>query len=745
MNRYKNVLSFYSRMNGQKTLIIVESPSKCKKIESYLGSSYKVIASCGHFTKLDSLDQIKMDTFEISYKISNGKILKTIKEEIKNSRDVILATDDDREGEAIAWALCVFCKLDIRKTKKMVFQEITKHALEKALKNIGVINLDRVRSQQARQILDIYLGYRVSPLLWKYVQHKLSAGRCQTPALHLIYENEVECNALSEDTHFTVKASFTSKNILFQGQCPIENNDISEYMKRISEKDSWLLQNKKERQIKEEPPRILITSTLQQKAHQIFRFSPKATMKYAQELYENGLITYMRTDSACYSLEFSNKLKKHIADSFGESYVRKDLSFLQQNRNKNKSQEAHEGIRVCDLNKKTSELKTKSANMLYQFIYKHSIQCAMSPAIYKETVFYIHDESCGFKHVDKASIFRGWTLLEKDKSTLSFVSFLNSLLESQTPFCLSYAEANESLIQTKSHYHEASLIQKLEALNIGRPSTYASIIESILTKNYVVKEDIDGKKKDIVKYMYRKGEDIIKQIEEKILHKEQKKLHITPLGKQVCEFCMTHFTEMFSYNFTNTMESQLDDIEYGAVKQDDVIRTYLSSLDKHIQETKELYQSNPEQIKKTKDTSLHCGSYQNDPIYIKHGKFGYYLCIGKKDKISLKEFRGFCIESKLNERKDISNEEYQCLIEFIQNRESIRNENICIELSSTCSLRKSKYGYYIFYQTKTMKKPKFLKYNDEKDESTDKRNQWIETKDRNKISNYVSKKYNITI
>ena len=738
-------MSFYSRMNGQKTLIIVESPSKCKKIESYLGPSYKVIASCGHFTKLDSLDQIQMDTFQISYKISNGKILKFIKEEIQNSRDVILATDDDREGEAIAWALCVFCKLDIRKTKKMVFQEITKNALEKALQNIGAINMDRVRSQQARQILNIYLGYRVSPLLWKYVQHKLSAGRCQTPALHLIYENEAECNSLSEDTHFTIKALFTSKNVLFQGQGPIEKNDMCEYMKRISEKDSWLLKNKKERQIKEEPPRILITSTLQQKAHQIFRFSPKATMKYAQELYENGLITYMRTDSACYSLDFTNKLKKHITDSFGESYVRKDLSFLQQNRNKNKSQEAHEGIRVCDLNKKTSELKTKSANILYQFIYKHSIQCAMSPAIYKETVFYIHDESCGFKHVDKTSLFRGWTLLQKDKSTPSFVSFLNSLLESQTPFCLSYAEANESLIQIKSHYHEASLIQKLEALNIGRPSTYASIIESILSKNYVVKEDIEGKKKDILKYIYRKGEAVIKQLEEKILHKEQKKLHITPLGKQVCEFCMTHFTEMFSYDFTNDMESQLDDIEYGTVKQHDVIRTYLSSLDKHIQETKELYQSNPDKIKKTKDTSLHCGSYQNDPIYIKHGKFGYYLCIGKKDKISLKEFCGFCIETKLNERKDITNEEYQYLIDFIKNRESIRNENICLELSSACSLRKSKYGYYIFYQTKTMKKPKFLKYNDEKDESTDLRNQWIETKDRVNISNYVSKKYNMTI
>ena len=186
-------------MSG-KILIIVESPSKCKKIEGFLGSDYKVIASCGHFTKLNSLDQIDFESYNIKYKVDKTKVLKQIKEEISKARDVIIATDDDREGEAIGWAICVFCKLNLQTTKKITFQEITKTALTNALQNIKHINMDRVRSQQTRQILDIYLGYKVSPILWKYIQNKLSAGRCQTPALNLIYDNEKEIQSGVIDT-----------------------------------------------------------------------------------------------------------------------------------------------------------------------------------------------------------------------------------------------------------------------------------------------------------------------------------------------------------------------------------------------------------------------------------------------------------------------------------------------------------------------------------------------------------------
>ena len=729
-----------------KTLVIVESPSKCKKIEQYLGSNYKVLASYGHFTKLDSLDQIRFDTFEINYKVDNTKVLKTIKSEIKKSKEVILATDDDREGEAIAWALCIFCKLDITKTKKMVFQEITKDALMRALDNITHINMDRVRSQQARQILDIFLGYKISPLLWKYVQHKLSAGRCQTPALKLIYDNQKELDELTGETHFQIKGFFTSQRILFQGTSPIQKENIEKIMNELSKKDKWFIEDKKEKQTKENPPTILITSTLQQKAHQLFKFSPKQTMKYAQELYENGFITYMRTDSACYSEEFTNKVKTFIQQSWGETYIHPNISSLQQNKNKNKAQEAHEGIRVCDLQKPTSNSTINSVNTLYQFIYKHSIQCAMSAAKYHETQYITTlNKEVSFKHVDKTCIFKGWTILEKDKPTISYVSYLNTFYDSKNPFALQYAEANENLVQHKYHFHEASLIKQLESFNIGRPSTFASIVQNIIDKKYVNKGNIEGKIVDVQQFVFILNEGVSCKTEQKALNQEKNKLYITPLGKQVCEFCYKHFETIFQYDFTDSMETKLDDIEWGKVIQSDVLKEYINVVTSWIETAICHYKENPEQIQKVKDQSLYCGKYKSDVLYIKNGKYGYYVTIHKKQNISLKEFNGFSIEEKIKNQEEVTKDEFALLLEYIKQSKEKKNENMCVELTESCSIRKSKYGYYIFYQTSKMKKPSFLKYNDEKDNDTELRIKWIEQKDKTNIINYISKKYKMTI
>lgn len=729
-----------------KTLVIVESPSKCKKIEQYLGSDYKVLASYGHFTKLDSLDQIQFDTFQINYKIDNAKVLKTLKSEIKKSKDVILATDDDREGEAIAWALCIFCKLDITKTKKMVFQEITKAALMRALDNICHINMDRVRSQQARQILDIFLGYKISPLLWKYVQHKLSAGRCQTPALKLIYDNQKELDELTGETHFQIKGFFTSQRILFQGTSPIQKENIEKTMNELSKKDKWFIEDKKEKQTKENPPTILITSSLQQKAHQLFKFSPKQTMKYAQELYENGFITYMRTDSACYSEEFTNKLQTFIQQSWGEKYVHPNIYSLQQNKNKNKAQEAHEGIRVCDLQKTKSDSVINSVNTLYQFIYKHSIQCAMSAAQYHETQYITNlNTDLSFKHLDKTCIFKGWTILEKDKPMICHVSYLNTFYDSKNSFALQYAEANENLVQHKYHFHEASLIKQLESFNIGRPSTFATIVQNILDKKYVNKGNIEGKIVDVQQFVFILNEGVTCKTEQKALNQEKNKLYITPLGKQVCEFCYKHFETIFQYDFTDSMETKLDEIEWGKINQTVILKEYINTVTSWIESANCHYNENPEQIKKIKDQSLYCGKYKNDVLYIKNGKYGYYVTIHKKQNISLKEFRGFSIEEKINNQEEVSKDEFITLIEYINQSKEKKNENMCVELSSSCSIRKSKYGYYIFYQTKTMKKPKFLKYNDEKDKDHDLRIKWIEEKNKQTITNYIVEKYKMTI
>lgn len=732
-----------------KTLIIVESPSKCKKIEEYLGNQYKVIASYGHFTKLDSLDQIEFDSFQIKYKIDKSKILKNIRNEIKNCKEVILATDDDREGEAIAWSLCMFCELNINTTKKIVFQEITKHAIQNALDNITKINMDRVKSQQARQILDIYLGYKVSPLLWKYVQHKLSAGRCQTPALHLIYENQKIHDNLSFDTHFTIKGLFSVKRIPFQYNLNIENESIKQFMDKISKKDKYYIKDKNVSELKENPPFILITSSLQQKAYNLFRYSTKQTMKYAQELYENGYITYMRTDSICYSKEFITTLEKYIINHYGKSYLHSNLSLLHQNKNKNKSQEAHEGIRVCDLNKQICELQSNGACTLYKFIYKHSIQCAMSRAIYNQTTFkiMIDDNSLTsyFKHIDKMCIFKGWTILEKNKENDSYVEYLKTIYESKTPIQLQYAEANEILKENKTHYNESSLIKKLESLNIGRPSTYSSIVENIINKKYILRGNIEGKKMNIRQLIYILGKNIQENYQEKSLNIEKNKLIITPIGKQVCEFCYKHFESVFEYSFTNKMETLLDEIEYGNHEQKDVLNTYITLLNNNIDITKKYYNNNPNEINKVKDQSLYCGIVENTPWYIKHGKYGYYLNIGKKDKISLKDFSEYSIEDKINNETLLSENDLNSLKKYVQQRNIIRNENICVELSPSCSIRKSKYGYYIYYKTKEMKKPSFLKYKHENKDKNAELIQYIENNDKIKIMDYILKKYKITI
>lgn len=736
-------------MSSKKTLVIVESPSKCKKIEQYLGSSYKVIASCGHFTKLDSLDQISFDTFQINYKIDKGKVLKSIKDEIKKSKEVILATDDDREGEAIAWSLCVFCKLDIQNTKKMVFQEITKPALLHAIQHVTIINMDRVRSQQARQILDIYLGYKISPLLWKYVQHTLSAGRCQTPSLSLIYDNQKEIDNLSHETHFKCKVYYTEKQIPFQCNTHITKDDIHSFMEQLIKKQSWTIETKKERQFKEKPPTILITSTLQQKAHSYLRYTPKLTMKYAQELYENGFITYMRTDSACYSKDFIQTLSKHIKQYHGDKYIRNDIETLYLNKNKNKAQEAHEGIRVCDLSICESNVKTNAANTLYKFIYKHTIQCGMSDATYHETLFGIpfQERSCEFRHVDKNCIFRGWTILDNisGNTSNSFVSYLNILYDAKSQVSLFYAEAEEICVQQKSHYHEASLIQKLEYMGIGRPSTYASILANIIDKKYITKCNIDGIEMDVNTYLFTKDKGLTHKTETKMLRQEKQKLSITPLGKQVCDFCYTHFDDLFQYNFTEKMENALDEIERATQEQKAILVQYIQMVDTLIQETNDNYSSHPEQINKVKDQSLHCGSIRGNPWYIKNGMFGYYLCIGKKDNISLKDFKGFNVEKKINMGNGLDENETNLLIQYVDTRNTIRKQNMCIVLSPNYSIRQSKHGYYVFYKTKQMKKPVFYPYNNEKDDQQNTRDDWILNKNKTKIVTYLMKKYNITI
>ena len=734
-----------------KTLIIVESPAKCKKIESYLGNNYKVIASCGHFTKLDSLDQINFDNYNIKYKIDKSKVLKQMKDEIAKASNVIIGTDDDREGEAIGWAICIFCKLNLQTTKKIVFQEITKSALTKALDNCRPINMNIVKSQQARQILDIYLGYKISPQLWKHIQNKLSAGRCQTPALKLIMDNEEEINSQSFETQYKISGHFTQDNIKFDGNPNIEKDNINEFMENMKSQQKWIICDTKESKTSEKAPNVFITSTLQQKAYNILKMTPKMTMSYAQELYENGLITYMRTDSACISKEFVDKMKKFIEEKYGEEYLKSDIYNLTKNKNKNKAQEAHEGIRVCDLNKTEVQMKNTGSNRLYKLIYNNTLMCGMADAKNDEKKYIIHcDNDYKLTYNDKICIFQGWKIIEQNNSAqsgMNYRGYLDKMYETKQGLKLICIKAEEKLKSNLLHYNEASLVNKLEKMNIGRPSTFSSIIQNLLTKKYVDKKNIEGNKMNITNYVLNTNKQIVCEQKETSLNNEKNKLKITPLGEIVCKFCFERFHELFNYDFTNMMESNLDKIENGESSQHDILSNYIQIVDKLLDQTKEYFKENPDKTKKLKENnSIYCGKIGNVTYYIKHGPYGYYVNIGKNEKISLKDFEGFDIQSKIkNQINELNQEELSCLLDYIKIGKTKKNENCLINLNADYSLRKSKYGYYIYYKTTKMKKPKFMKYNDEKDEKTEERNSWIENNNVEEIKNYICKKYNIII
>lgn len=738
-------------MLKDKTLVIVESPSKCKKIEQYLGKRYKVMASFGHFTKLDDLKQIDFNTFDIKYKISNQKIIKQLREAIKVSDDVIIATDDDREGESIGWTICNFCKLDPMTTKKISFQEVTKSAILKSLENIHSIDMNRVRSQQTRQILDIYLGYKISPMLWKYVQHKLSAGRCQTPALKLVYDNQKEIDGMNKETEYKVNANFTSKHILFSLTSCVSKNDISQFLENIKEQLEWTVHDIKMKPILESPPNILITSSLQQKAANILNFSPKMTMKCAQELYENGYITYMRTDSSCYSKDFIMLLKQHIERSYGDKYINDNIQQLSMNKANGKSQEAHEGIRVCELNISETKFNNSSTNRLYKLIYKHTIQCGMAPSTGQDFEYFIKYPTAQkeylFKYKEHLCLFDGWKKLENLATHTTFRMYLDILYETQKKFKLSVLYAKEKLIQNLKHLSEASLIQQLEKRNIGRPSTFSNIIQSLQDKKYTIKGNIEGIKTNITNYTLNTNKTIEQQTCEAFLNCEKSKLQITPIGKQVCEFCFEHFNDLFTYEFTNIMENSLDKIETTELQQNNVLNNYINIVDSLIEETKATYLNEPEKIKKVKDVSLYCGIIYEHVAYIKSGKYGYYLNYGTsgKSKISLKEFDGFDIEQKIDSESDVSEDNIQSLINFIDKNEGNKKKNMLVELNSDYSIRQSKFGFYIYYKTKKMKQPKFLKYNDEKDNNVDLRQTWVVEKNITQIKNYIQQKYNVSI
>ena len=669
-------------------LVIVESPSKCKIIEGYLGENYRVIATCGHFRSLTDLSQI--NDLDIKFSVTKSKILKLLKDEIMMSKNVILATDNDREGESIAWHICDACKLPLT-TPRIIFHEITRDAIQKAILSPTIIDMNKVNSQKCRQVLDLYIGFTISPILWKFIQHKLSAGRCQTPALKMLYEREQMIKNQSYDTKYKLIGIFDKVEFKLVGL--LNKEEVVPFLEKCKLISEYIIEKKESNEISYSPPSILITSTLQQRASQI-GFSPKQTMMCAQTLYEHGLITYMRTETSAYSLSFIEKINKQISLQYGKEYIGTPSSNV----------DIHEGIRVTDI--KIDKVNfDQNINRLYDFIYKHTFQSCMSTGIYVQTPY---DIEMPFNHIMRYMYscpkFKGWKIV-KELTQSNDSNQSNDKINFMKKVKCSSITAKEQCEHLLLHYSEAQLIHCLEKENIGRPSTYTSILDSV--EKYITKGRIETKDLSLTHYTLKNNEINIDN-ESKCIE-EKNKLKITDLGEKVTLFCYKYFNTMFDYSYTKEMEIFLDNVG-------DDWKTILREKIKKIKDLTliEIYENKPQY------NSLHCGLYKKHPLIIKDGPHSYYLEY-KKEKTSLKYID---TDISIWIKDQVMNEERRkLLIDYMIDKN--------INISDTISIRKSEKGYYIFYKTLKMKKPKFYSFPNEimnEDDYIDKIKEYIEKK-----------------
>lgn len=549
----------------QKTIVIVESPAKCKKIEEYLGPGYKCMASYGHLRELNTLKNINISEtpapiftpkFTIIDNVIKKKHIEVLRKEISNAREVILATDDDREGEAIAWHICMLFKLNPESTKRIIFHEITKSAIEQAMRNTSTINMNIVYAQQARQMIDLFVGFHISPLLWKYIAYNaknaLSAGRCQTPALRLLYDNEKEIRANPGIKVYKITGYFTNQCIPFELNQDIpsattttqENPepvlDFLEYSANNANNHIYSRTNP-ERTFKT-PPQPFTTSRLQQVSSNELHVSPKETMKICQKLYEAGFITYMRTDSNKYSGEFIETAKEYILQKYDEKYLNPNINMhllgeentsnpttntnpqpkkTKQSKSKSKSKTktndtiggAHEAIRPTNIKMQQidSDKFTPREKKMYKLIWRNTLQSCMSNAEYYSFTAKIQIQqgattnrqntqnttSYYYKYHTEQLIFPGWKIADPcfsptqpSQSEKHYVYLLH--LPINNPVLYKKITASLTIKNQKQHYTEAKLIQLLEEKGIGRPSTFSMLIDKIQEKEYALKQDVKG-------------------------------------------------------------------------------------------------------------------------------------------------------------------------------------------------------------------------------------------------------------
>ena len=616
-----------------ENLVIVESPAKAKTIEKFLGNGYTVKSSFGHIRDLEKKD-LGVDienNFQPKYEISSDKktIVKELKALAKEAKTVWLASDEDREGEAIAWHLFEVLKLKPENTRRIVFHEITKDAILHAIQNPRMIDKNLVDAQQARRVLDRLVGFEVSPVLWKKVKPALSAGRVQSVAVKLIVEREREINAFKEQQYYRVTGTFETAD---------KSHLKAEVQERFTTKEATMtyLQACKEAQFsvnsvetkpttrKPAPP--FTTSTLQQEASRKLGFSVSQTMSVAQKLYEHGLITYMRTDSVNLSDLAIRTAKAVICETLGEKYS-KSRNFATKTKG---AQEAHEAIRPTYMNRPDID-GDRNEKQLYDLIYKRTLASQMADAELERTnvVIGLSNHKTPFQATGEVIIFDGFlrVYLEShdDETDDEQDNLLPAISKGDTVNRLMIA-ALEQYTQHPPRYTEASLVKKMEALGIGRPSTYAPTITTIQNRGYIIRESREGVEKNI-EQIELKGNDIKVKTAKKIFGAEKKKLFPSDMGMVVTDFLSEHFKNIMDYNFTADAEESLDHVAEGSVEWQKMIGEFYNPFHETVESTlKNSERNSGQRVLGTDPTT-------GETVSVRIGRFGPMAQIGEGENV----------------------------------------------------------------------------------------------------------------
>ena len=651
-----------------RKLVIVESPSKAKTIEKILGRNYEVVASYGHVIDLPKT-KIGIDVennFEPQYKVIKGKgeVLKKLKEKAKSANAVYLASDQDREGEAIAWHISNYIKQP-DKVKRIEFNEITKTAVNNAIKNPRDINDNLVNAQQARRLLDRIVGYKISPLLWKIINRNASAGRVQSVALKLICDLEDEINAFVPQKYWEVSAliekdiNLNLVKIADEKVDKIFDEKVIKKLKKDLKNEALTLEKIEVKKKSQRPPLVFKTSTLQQLASSYLGYGASKTMNIAQQLYEGlaingenkGLITYMRTDSTRISVDALNMAKDYITKNYGEKYVGK---YIVKN-SKSNVQDAHEGIRPSDINLVPDDIKVYLTNeqyRLYKLIWDRFLVSQFAAMQYEQMQINAVNGDYSFRGTINKVIFDGYYKIFKDEDEIKTGDFPE--LKEGNVHPIDKLNVEEGITKPPTRFSEATLVKKLESEGIGRPSTYASIVETLKSREYV---------------------ELI-----------EKRFYPTYLGYEVKDELVKNFKDIMNVKFTANMEKELDKVEEGTVEWVQLLRTFYDSLEKDIDK----FEKEIDKIKNRRIVSDVLDS-EGNPMVLKTGLYGKYLIseTNEKEKISLK---GIAISPEVLKKGEIFVKEE---VEKLQNNKKGILTDYFDEEGNRYVLKVGRFGEYL--------------------------------------------------